>query len=270
MLVHEKISSWFKLIFGRKGERLTDHSSCQAASGIGQDTGFAFAEAGARAVIFADIDFAGAAESVEQSRKYASNADYDSLAVEVNVADEASVQRMVYLAIAKFGRIDYNVNSAGVGLETKLHKISFTNHWCVVQIFNQRKSFKELDITELDRLYHVNVRGTALCMRYVLDAMSQQEPREIETRSGPRSLGKGCVVNLGSLSSHTSGSQNAPYIASKHAVLGLTKAAGKFKPFPSQFPTATILFHLCSAATMGRLTINWVKLLLNQFISHHS
>ena len=55
-----------------------------------------------------------AQQAADESKKYATNSAYDTLVVEVNVTDEASVQRMVKLTVEKFGRIDYSVNSAGV------------------------------------------------------------------------------------------------------------------------------------------------------------
>lgn len=86
----------------------------QAAAGIGQETGFAFAEAGASAVIFADINEQGVLENVEASKKYSTNPKYRAIGIKVNVTDQASVQAMVDTAIKEFGRIDYSVNCAGV------------------------------------------------------------------------------------------------------------------------------------------------------------
>ena len=67
------------------------------------------------------------------------------------------------------------------------------------QVNNKRFSFKDLDIDEFDRVHRVNVRGVALCMRYVLETMSKQDERMVEGRSGTRSLGRGSIVNVGSL-----------------------------------------------------------------------
>ena len=64
-----------------------------------------------------------------------------------------------------------------------------------------------------------------LCMKHVIKAMSAQSPRGIETRSGVRSLGRGSIVNIASCKSYMVTPDNPAYIASKHAVLGLTKAA---------------------------------------------
>ncbi|XXH02349.1 hypothetical protein Hte_008722 [Hypoxylon texense] len=86
-----------------------------AAGGIGKETALAFAEAGAQGVVFADINENGVKEAAEESRKYATNKDFRPLAIRVDITDEASVQSMVDTTVSEFGRIDYSVNSAGVG-----------------------------------------------------------------------------------------------------------------------------------------------------------
>ena len=86
----------------------------QAASGIGQETGWQLAEAGAAGVLFADINEAGAKESAEKSKTLSSNPNYKALGLKVDVTSKTSVQAMVDTALKEFGRIDYGVNSAAV------------------------------------------------------------------------------------------------------------------------------------------------------------
>ena len=86
----------------------------QAAGGIGEETAFAFAEAGVSAIAFADIDDQKAAKVAEASKGLAINKDYRTLVIAVDVTDPTSVQRMVDETVKEFGRIDYNVNAAGV------------------------------------------------------------------------------------------------------------------------------------------------------------
>ena len=88
--------------------------ACQAASGIGKETALAFAEAGAIGVVIADINEEGALAAAEESKKCAENANFKAIAVKVDITDEASVENMVRTTVEEFGRIDYNVNSAGV------------------------------------------------------------------------------------------------------------------------------------------------------------
>ena len=61
----------------------------------------------------------------------------------------------------------------------------------------------------------------------MMSQMATQAPITVQGRSGPRDLGRGCVVVLASIASYIVGPKSAAYTSSKHAVLGLTKAAGE-------------------------------------------
>jgi NAD(P)-dependent dehydrogenase (short-subunit alcohol dehydrogenase family) len=86
----------------------------KAAGGIGKETALAFAEAGARGVVFADVNHEGIKAAAEESSKYARHAEYRALAIKVDLTDAQSVQDLVETTVKEFGRIDYAVNSAGV------------------------------------------------------------------------------------------------------------------------------------------------------------
>ena len=86
-----------------------DKRSC-----IGEETVFTFAEAGVSAIAFADIDEQKAAKVAETSKGLATNKDYRTLVLPVDVTDPTSVQHMVDETIRVFGRIDHNLNAAGV------------------------------------------------------------------------------------------------------------------------------------------------------------
>lgn len=86
----------------------------QAASGIGKETAFSFAEAGAAGVIFADVDEENARAVCEKAKTLATHPEYRGIALYVDVTDPKSVQSMVDATITEFGRIDYSVHSAGV------------------------------------------------------------------------------------------------------------------------------------------------------------
>ena len=88
----------------------------KAGSGIGRETANAFADAGAKAVVFADLDEASAVQAAEESRQFAKHAYYLSLPMQVDVASELSVQNAVDESVRRFGRIDYGVNNAGVSV----------------------------------------------------------------------------------------------------------------------------------------------------------
>jgi NAD(P)-dependent dehydrogenase (short-subunit alcohol dehydrogenase family) len=72
------------------------------------------AEAGAKVVVFADINEETAKASAEESYQYAGNKEYSASFFKVNVTDERGVQEMVNFVVKEFGRIDYCVNGAGV------------------------------------------------------------------------------------------------------------------------------------------------------------
>ncbi|KAM3158724.1 Short-chain dehydrogenase RED2 [Botrytis cinerea] len=178
-----------------------------AATGIGRETGYAFAEAGALVVAFADINFEGAKMSAEKSNGFAKNSSYQSFAIQVDVADVDSVQSMVDRMVEKFGRIDYLVHSAGLGA-TSL------------------KPTSDLDIANFDETLSVNTRGTMLITRAVTKAMSTQEPLTTEGRHGDeRSLGRGSIVHIASAFSYIAAPGMMAYVASKHAMMGMVKVA---------------------------------------------
>ena len=64
--------------------------------------------------MFADLDEKGAREAAEKSKSFATNSHFRTMAFRVDVTDPISVQSMVDTTVKEFGRIDYNVNSAGV------------------------------------------------------------------------------------------------------------------------------------------------------------
>lgn len=177
-----------------------------AASGIGRETGFSMAEAGVAGIVFADRNEQGARAAAEESKCYAQTPSYRAIAVAVDVTDPSSVQEMVDQTMKEFGRIDYNVNSAGVAMDV-------------------RDRIYDASIDEFDKIAAINTKGTMLCMRAVSKAMLTQESVKYQSRNGERDLGRGCIVNLGSVNSYIAGPKSLPYISSKFAVLGMTKAA---------------------------------------------
>jgi NAD(P)-dependent dehydrogenase (short-subunit alcohol dehydrogenase family) len=72
------------------------------------------AEAGARVVVFADMNEKTAKNSAEENKKYATHSEYRSAVFKMDVTDEKSVQGMVDFVVREFGRVDYCVNGAGV------------------------------------------------------------------------------------------------------------------------------------------------------------
>lgn len=112
--------------------------------------------------------------------------------LEADVTDEAAVDGYVHEAEARCGGIDLFVNNAGI--EGRVAPIV------------------DLDVADFDRVQAVNARGVFLGLRAVLRSM---------TRSGRG----GAIVNTASQAGIKGGPSFSPYIASKHAVVGLTRTA---------------------------------------------
>ena len=112
--------------------------------------------------------------------------------VRVDVTDESAVRQMVEHSVTTYGRLDCAFNNAGVLLrEGELHVSG---------------------IEVLDMTWDVNVRGLWHCMAAELAVMLAQD-------------GGGAIVNDCSLNGRRGSIRRPAYVASKHAVAGLTKAA---------------------------------------------
>ena len=85
-----------------------------AGSGIWRETGYTFAERGASGICFADIDVKAAQDAADASQKLATKDSYQVVAMSVDVTDRNSVRAVVVATKKLFGRIDHNINSAGV------------------------------------------------------------------------------------------------------------------------------------------------------------
>lgn len=71
-----------------------------------------------------------------------------------------------------------------------------------------------------------------LCVRAITKAMALQEPLTYQGRYGQRSLGRGSIINIASVMSSIGARGKLPYAASKHAIMGITKTAGKSRNMP--------------------------------------
>jgi len=157
-----------------------------AGAGIGLASAEAFAKAGA-AVILADID-EGAAISAAQALTAAG---HKAIGVRCNVAEEAEAAAMVQKAVSTFGRLDAAFNNAGIHVA--------------------RADTADVERRDFDRIIAVNLRGVFNCMKHEL--------RQMRTQSS------GAIVNCSSQSGFVGIAGLGAYTASKHGVIGLTKAA---------------------------------------------
>ncbi|MBW8814202.1 MAG: SDR family oxidoreductase [Caulobacterales bacterium] len=155
------------------------------ASGLGLATARLFAEVGARVVI-GDLDGAAAKAAADELQAISS-----TLGVEMDVADEASVQRAFAAAAEAFGGVDVLVNNAA---------------------YRQKADTLSMPVEEWDRMHAVNARGTFLCLREAVRQM--------------RGRGGGAVVNVSSMSSvHPTIFPNMHYDSSKAGVDAITRLA---------------------------------------------
>jgi NAD(P)-dependent dehydrogenase (short-subunit alcohol dehydrogenase family) len=157
-----------------------------AGTGMGRAIALAFAHEGAQVVV-ADI---GASDG-EETARLVSDLGGQALFVRTNVAQAGEVEALVGATMAQFGRLDYACNNAGINEE----------HGPLTQLTEE----------EWDRTLAVNLKGIWLAMKYEVPAML-------------RSRG-GAIVNTASVLGLV-GSRGTPaYVASKHGIVGLTKAA---------------------------------------------
>ncbi|MEU6394778.1 glucose 1-dehydrogenase [Streptomyces sp. NPDC046939] len=157
-----------------------------ASSGIGAAAARVFAREGARLVLLARREERIAALAAELR---ASGAQASFVTGDVQVSDD--VERAVAHTVQTYGRLDVAFNNAGTGGDLMpLHLM-------------EDKSY--------DLVMDTNVRGVWNCLRHEIKAMM--------TASG------GSIVNTSSVAGLVASRVPAPYIAAKHAVIGLTKAA---------------------------------------------
>lgn len=158
------------------------------ASGFGADTGELLAARGA-SVVLADINGDGA-QAVADRINAAGNG-HRAVAIRVDVANEADCRAMVDLAVSTFGGLHGGFNNAGVD----------TGHF----------SAADQPLENWERSFAVNVTGVMLCMKYQAAHMLRH--------------GGGAIVNMSSTAGVAGFPEAIAYCSSKHAVIGLTRAA---------------------------------------------
>lgn len=157
------------------------------ASGIGEATARVFADNGARVVVIADI------QDELGSQVAASIGTHRCTYVHCDVEDEEQVRNLVQSTVNAHGTLDIMFSNAGI-------------------LSPSDQTVTELDMSQLDHLFAVNVRGMAACVKHAARAMIERCVR-------------GSVVCTGSVAASHAGSKGTDYTMSKHAVLGLVRAA---------------------------------------------
>ena len=157
-----------------------------ASSGIGRATALAFGEEGAKTIV-SDIDEAGGAETVEMINDFGG----ESTFLKADVTKPAEVESMIGQTINIYGRLDYAFNNAGMEKE----------------LTDPSTRYEE---STFQSVIDTNLKSVWLCMKYEIDQMLLQ--------------GTGAIVNSSSIAGLNGIPEQPIYVASKHAVAGLTKA----------------------------------------------
>lgn len=155
------------------------------SGGIGKVTAKHFLEAGAKVVL---VDLS---QEALDSTKAELDALGDVIVVQADVTKEEDVKKYVKEAVAAFGRIDVFFNNAGI--EGKVQPITVVS------------------LEDFAKVQHVNVFGVFLGLKHVIPVMTTQ--------------GGGSIINTSSVAGLGGTPGVAPYVTSKHAVIGLTKTA---------------------------------------------
>ena len=158
-----------------------------ANSGLGKATALSFANQGAKVALIARRTEEGLS-TLEEIKSEGGEAIF----ISADISVEADVIRAVEKTIEAFGSLHIAFNNAGAA--------------------EVPCSVTELDESEWDRVLSVNLKGTWLCMKH-------QIPKILES-------GSGSIVNMASIYGLVGTGMGLPaYVASKHGVVGLTKAA---------------------------------------------
>ncbi|MGA2409275.1 MAG: glucose 1-dehydrogenase [Candidatus Binataceae bacterium] len=155
-------------------------------SGIGLATAINFAREGA-IITGADVNREGGEATIKTIRDAGGKADF----VLAEVTDPTQVQALIAGIVKAHGRLDCAYNNAGIeGDVASIHDVSERN---------------------FDRVMAINVKGVWLCLKYEFQQMLKQ--------------GGGAIVNTASVAGLSGFASMSIYVASKHAVVGITKSA---------------------------------------------
>lgn len=157
-----------------------------AAGGLGRQTAIRMAEEGAK-IALVDLNVEGG----EETKKLVEEIGSKSIFIQADVSKSSDVQNYVKKTIEEFGKIDIFFNNAGIeGMVAPV---------------------EDYDEDEFDKVIAINVKGVFLGLKYVLKEMKKQ--------------GSGSVINTSSIGGLVGHENFIGYVASKHAVSGMTKDA---------------------------------------------
>lgn len=162
------------------------------AKGIGAVYAKALATEGANVVVADVLESEGEALAGEIAGQNGSNAIF----VRTDVTDEESVSGVARKTAEEFGGVDVLVNNAAIYFDLGV-----------------KKPFDEISLGEWEKVMAVNVRGIWQCTKAVSPYMKRQ--------------GHGKIVNISSVVAYVGAAGFAHYVASKSAVIGLTRALAR-------------------------------------------
>jgi NAD(P)-dependent dehydrogenase (short-subunit alcohol dehydrogenase family) len=166
-----------------------------AGTGIGRAVALALASDG-----FAAVLAGRRLEPLESAVAELAARGARAVAVQTDVASQASVQALFARVRADFGRLDLLFNNAGTNARAL--------------------PLEELTLAEWRQVLDVNLTGAFLCTQEAVKMMKAQSPQG------------GRIINNGSISAHTPRPHSAAYTASKHAISGLTRSTAlEGRPF---------------------------------------
>jgi NAD(P)-dependent dehydrogenase (short-subunit alcohol dehydrogenase family) len=159
-----------------------------ASRGIGAEAARVFADAGAAVALAAR-----SADALDSVAREIVAAGGQAIAVPTDVTSAEAVERLVERSVEEFGRLDVALNNAGGGISGKA-------------------ALADVPSEDMDWALDLDLRGAFLSMKYEIPAM-------LET-------GGGAIVNVSSGAGRKAGAPGlATYVAAKHGLEGLTKAA---------------------------------------------
>jgi NAD(P)-dependent dehydrogenase (short-subunit alcohol dehydrogenase family) len=157
-----------------------------AGGGIGRASSMVLADAGAKVVVTDVVEEAGRA-TTDASQKRGRTASF----IKADLGVEAEIRSLIEQAVNVYGRLDGAFNNAGV-------------EQCA-------KPLHELTTEEWNRAIHIDLTSVFWCLKYEVQAMLAG--------------GGGAIVNTASSLGQVAIANASEYVAAKHGVMGLTRAA---------------------------------------------
>jgi NAD(P)-dependent dehydrogenase (short-subunit alcohol dehydrogenase family) len=157
-----------------------------AAAGIGKSTAMLFAKKGIR-VVLSDVNDTDGKKNADQIV----DSGGEAIFVKCDVSKQTDVEGLVKITMEKYGQLDYAVNNAGIE--------------------GERSKTAECSEQNWDKTIDINLKGAWFCMKFEIKQMLKNK--------------KGSIVNIASIAGLVGFDSIPAYVASKHGLVGLTKAA---------------------------------------------